>query len=89
MCPHCEHPKSGVTETRKDESGTWRRRKCYACKRSFVSHERTSADMEFPRELKDALNASLQARRGRAPAKPIVADKYGATSGFTGWSAQA
>jgi hypothetical protein len=45
--------------------------------------------MEVPRELKDALNASLQARRGRAPAKPIVADKYGATSGFTGWSAQA
>jgi transcriptional regulator NrdR family protein len=81
MCPHCGHGKSNVTETRRLEAETWRRRKCYACKKNFISREHADAELKFPEEL----TAVSLARLRKAHRKIVPPDAHGATSGFRGW----
>lgn len=89
MCPHCGHPKSNVTETRRVTDGSvWRRRRCRACKKSFISQEVADKETRFPDEVTDAMLARLRDRpeRRRKTAPPLLPDQHGATSGFKGWS---
>jgi len=68
-CPHCEKDTKGsVIETRGHASGTYRRRSCGHCGKSFVTHEVTSKDLKMPAELGNL------ARKKRRAAQTLKGD---------------
>lgn len=48
-CPHCDSPcNSLILETRKDESGIYRRRLCFNCAKSIVTREYADKAFKMP-----------------------------------------
>ena len=48
-CPHCDTPFNAlILETRKDESGIYRRRMCSNCAKSIVTREYADKDFKLP-----------------------------------------
>lgn len=48
-CPHCDAPfDSLILETRKDDSGIYRRRVCPTCAKSIVTREYADKDFKLP-----------------------------------------
>jgi transcriptional regulator NrdR family protein len=76
-CPHCAHDSTKITETRTNADSIWRRRKCDACRKSFVSTETTEPGLVMPPELNRYYR---EKRTARLPA-PLGTIE----SGFAGW----
>ena len=38
-CPHCDHPKTKVVNSRPKDNGTWRSRRCLSCDKTFHTQE--------------------------------------------------
>ena len=66
-CSHCERMgKALVVETRRDETGVYRRRSCGFCGKCFVTHETAPKGLRMPSQFARTKREKSEAKKYQA-----------------------